>query len=291
MKFYLKIGFIGLGLMGNPMAKNIHKAGFDLHVFNRNKKKAEEFKKLGVKVHETIKDLTNEVDVIVTMVTGPKDVKEVLFGKNGVVTAGKKVLTVIDMSTIGPAAAIEIARKLKKHGIHFVDAPVTGSVPRAITGELTIFIGGAKDVVEKVKPVLSAMGKTLHHIGENGAGQAVKLVNNHLVATTVSALAEGMLLGDILKIKREKLAEALGETPAFSPFMKLKLPNFVKNNFPTLFSVANMQKDLSLAKKEIQKVKKNLPILTLIEKFFKQGITQKIAQEDISAIVKVMKRN
>lgn len=291
MKFYLKIGFIGLGLMGNPMAKNIHKAGFDLHVFNRNKKKTEEFKKLGAKVHETIKDLTNEVDVIVTMVTGPKDVQEVLFGKNGVVTAGTKALTVIDMSTIGPTAAIEIARKLKKHGIHFVDAPVTGSVPRAITGELTIFIGGAKDVVEKVKPVLSAMGKTLHHIGENGAGQAVKLVNNHLVAATVSALAEGMLLGDILKIKREKLAEALGETPAFSPFMKLKLPNFVKNDFPTLFSVANMQKDLSLAKKEVRKVKKNLSILTLIEKIFKQGIDQKIAQEDISAIVKVMERN
>lgn len=277
--------------MGNPMAKNIHKAGFDLHVFNRNKKKTEEFKQLGAKVHETIKDLTNEVDVIVTMVTGPKDVKEVLFGENGVVTAGKKALTVIDMSTIGPAAAIEIARKLKKHGVHFVDAPVTGSVPRAITGELTIFIGGAKDVVEKVKPVLSAMGKTLHHIGENGAGQGVKLVNNHLVAATVSALAEGMLLGDILKIKREKLASALGETPAFSPFMKLKLPNFVKNNFPTLFSVANMQKDLSLAKKEVQKVKKNLPVLTLIEKFFKRGIAQNIAQEDISAIVKVMKRN
>lgn len=291
MKFYLKIGFIGLGLMGNPMAKNIQKAGFDLHVFNRNKKKTEEFKKLGAKVHERIKDLANEVDVVVTMVTGPKDVKEVLFGKNGVVTAGKKALTVIDMSTIGPTAAIEITRKLKKHGIHFVDAPVTGSVPRAITGELTIFIGGAKDVVEKVKPVLSTMGKTLHHIGENGAGQAVKLVNNHLVAATVSALAEGMLLGDILKIKREKLAEALGETPAFSPFMKLKLPNFVKNDFPTLFSVANMQKDLSLAKKEVRKVKKNLSILTLIEKIFKQGIAQKIAQEDISAIVKVMKRN
>lgn len=291
MKFYLKIGFIGLGLMGNPMAKNIHKAGFDLHVFNRNKKKTEEFKKLGAKAHETIKDLTNEVDVVITMVTGPKDVKEVLFGKNGVVTAGKKALTVIDMSTIGPTAAIEIARKLKKHGIHFVDAPVTGSIPRAITGELTIFIGGAKDVVEKVKPVLSAMGKTLHHIGENGAGQAVKLVNNHLVAATVSALAEGILLGDILKIKREKLASALGETPAFSPFMKLKLPNFVKNDFPTLFSVSNMQKDLSLAKKEVRKVKKNLSILTLIEKIFKQGIAQKIAQEDISAIVKVMKRN
>ncbi len=286
----MKIGFIGLGLMGKPMAKNIHKAGFDLHVFNRSKKKTDEFKKLGAKVHNEIKDLAKEVDVIVTMVTGPKDVKEVLFGKNGIVSTGKRALTIIDMSTIGQTAAIEIAQKLKKYGIHFVDAPVTGSVPRAVTGELTVFIGGAREVVERIKPVLSAMGKTLHHIGENGAGQAVKLVNNHLVAATISALAEGMLLGDILKIKREKLAAALGDTPAFSPFMKLKLPNFVKNNFPTLFSIANMRKDLSLAKKEVQKVKKNLPVLSLIEKFFKSGVKKNLTHEDISAVIKVMKK-
>jgi 3-hydroxyisobutyrate dehydrogenase len=286
----MKVGFVGLGLMGNPMAKNILKAGFDLSVYNRSKNKTVELRKLGAHVYDTVQEMAKNVDVIITMVTGPKDVKEVVFGKKGVVAAGKRGLTIIDMSTIGPEAAVEIADKLKKHAINFIDAPVTGSVPRAITGDLTIFIGASKQSFEQIKPVLFAMGKNLRHIGENGAGQAIKLVNNHLVAATVTSLAEAMLLADTLKISRKKLADALSETPAFSAFMKLKLPNFVKNNFPTAFSIANMHKDLALAEHEVKKVKKRLPVLSMVRGFFKKALDMKLGDQDISAVIKTVKK-
>ncbi len=284
---YMKIGFIGLGLMGNPMAKNILNSGFELHVYNRTKQKTNELRDLGAIVCDTILDLTSNVDVLITIVTGPKDVEEVLFGDGGVVSAKKKNITVIDMSTIGPTAAKSIGEKLKQHSIDFLDAPVTGSVPRAITGELTIFIGGEKSVVEKIRPVLLAMGKSLHHIGPVGSGQAVKLINNHLVATTVSALAEAILLGDVLQIDREKIVSALVETPVFSPFMKLNLPNFVKDEYPTAFSVANMYKDLAIALEEINKSKTELPILEMVKEFYKKSIEKGLGNADISSVIKI----
>src|SRR5260221_1009532 len=156
-----KVGFIGLGLMGNPMAKNILKKGFPLVVYNRNPEKAKELVSLGASTVFSPKELASQVDVVVTMVTSGKDVQEVLFSENGVVKGAKKGMIVIDMSTIGPTDAKEIASKLKTYDIDFLDAPVTGSTPKAITGELTIFVGGGKDELEKAHPILEAMGKSI----------------------------------------------------------------------------------------------------------------------------------
>lgn len=139
MKNKLKVGFIGLGLMGNPMAKNILKSGFSLSVYNRSKERTKEFKKLGAEIYDSPKELAENVDVIVSMITGPKDVEDVFLGKSGVAKGAKKGLIAIDMSTIGPAAAKNIYKNLQKQEISFLDAPVTGSVIRAVSGELTIF--------------------------------------------------------------------------------------------------------------------------------------------------------
>lgn len=285
----LRVGFIGLGLMGSPMAKNILKAGFPLFVYNRTPKKAIKFKKLGILLFKTPKDLAKEVDVIVIMITGPKDVFEVLFGKNGVVFGAKKGLIIVDMSTIGKQSAVEIFNKLKKRGIEFLDAPVTGSVPKAVSGELTIFVGGSLEAFNKVKPVLLSMGKNVHHMGRTGMGQAIKLVNNLLVAQTISALCEGMILADNLGLLRQKVADALGEVPALSPFMKMKLPNMVNNKFETAFSVANMHKDLKLAQKELKK-KKSLKMLKLVEGFFEKAEKTNLGNLDISAVLKVIEK-
>jgi 3-hydroxyisobutyrate dehydrogenase-like beta-hydroxyacid dehydrogenase len=179
-----KVGFIGLGLMGNPMAKNILKKGFSLTVYNRTKEKTVDLVSLGALVADSPAVLAKEVDVIITMVTSGKDVAEVLFGKNGVAQGAKKGLIVIDMSTIGPTTAKDISQKLHKHGIAFLDAPVTGSTPKAISGELTIFVGGEKEILDSVYGVLSAMGTNIVYLGQAGSGQAIKLINNSPYAKT-----------------------------------------------------------------------------------------------------------
>src|SRR5688572_29799050 len=136
----MKVGFIGLGLMGNPMAKNILKKGFELTVYNRTLEKAEEFKSLGAKVASSPSQVAQNAEVIITIVTGPADVEAVLFGTNGVVSTAKPGTVVVDMSTIGPTAAKKIYADCTNHGVKFIDAPVTGSTPKAISGELTIFV-------------------------------------------------------------------------------------------------------------------------------------------------------
>ncbi len=283
----LKVGFIGLGLMGEPMAKNILKQGFPLVVYNRTYLKTKSLQKLGAKVVSTPLEMASMVDVLITMVTAAKDVEQVLFLRDGVVRGAKKGLVIIDMSTIGKTSAVEIAQKLKKFGIEFVDAPVTGSTPKAITGELTIFIGANKKTYQKVKDVLAAMGTNLQYMGEVGSGQAIKLINNQLVASTITALAEGMILADALNLPRKKVKEALSNVPVMSAFMNLKIENFVKNKFPLLFSASNMKKDVSLAQRELKK--KKLPLLSVVEKLYSSA-SRNSGNQDMSTVIKVLEK-
>lgn len=283
----MKIGFIGLGLMGLPMAKNILKAKFPLTVYNRTTPKTKELESLGAKIAKTPSELAGESDLVITMVTGPSQVEEVLFGSNGVVKGAKKGLIIVDMSTIGPTSAREINAKLIKKGIQFLDAPVTGSIPKAITGELTIFIGGKESIYKKAKPVLNSLGTTLHLMGGSGAGQAIKLVNNLVVALSMEALAEGMVLATTERLSKAKVAQVLENTPALSPFQKLKLEPMVKGTYPTLFSVSNMEKDLKLACSEL-KLKK-LPVLTKVRALYEQAKIKGLGDQDISAILEVLK--
>lgn len=283
----MKVGFIGLGLMGLPMAKNILKSKFSLTVYNRTSSKTKELESLGAKVAKTPAELARDCDVVITMVTGPKQVEECLFGSSGVVETAKKGLIVIDMSTIGLTSALKIHSALAKRGIEFLDAPVTGSTPKAITGELTIFIGGKEAIFKKAQPVLLSLGTSLHYMGGVGAGQAIKLVNNLLVALSMEALAEGMILADAQGLSRKKVAEVLENTPALSPFQKLKLDHMVKESYPTLFSVSNMEKDLKLALTEL-KVKK-LPVLAKVQKLYQLARNKGFGDQDIAAILEVLK--
>jgi 3-hydroxyisobutyrate dehydrogenase len=286
----MRIGFIGLGLMGSPMAKNILKAGFPLTVYNRTPSKTKELEKLGAKVAKTPKEVAQQAQVIITMVTAGKDVEQVLFGKLGVVYGVKKNLIIIDMSTIGPTAAKKIAKKLAQHNIEFIDAPVTGSVPKATTGELTMFIGAKEGIYKKVKKLLLSMGKNLHYMGPVGSGQGIKIINNQILALTIEAIAEGMLLADYVGLPRKKVIEVLQTVPAVSPMMSLKLPNYAQNKFPLLFSMTNMKKDLMLAVKEVKKGQKKLPILEHNAKLFTKAIKGDLAKEDFSAIIKILEK-
>lgn len=282
----MKVGFIGLGLMGNPMAKNILKNGFDLTVYNRTPSKTKELKKLGARVTLTPQELAKTTDVIICMITAGTDVEQVLFGKKGVVYGAKKGLVIIDMGTIGPTYAKKIAHKLAKFGVDYLDAPVTGSTPGAIAGTLTIFVGGKKDILEKIKPILLAMGKTLHYMGNQGMGQAIKMINNYLLAIQFEGMSESMMLADSMGLTRQKTADVLKTVPAISPMLNLKMPNYVTNHFPLLFSIANLSKDLSLALNEVKK-KSKFPSLYQVEKLYKKAL-KKYSGEDCSAIIKIL---
>lgn len=281
----MKVGFIGLGLMGNLMAKNILKSGFPLTVYNRTRSKTDELKNLGAQIAKSPKDLAQWSDLIIIMVTGPKDVEQIIFGPNSITSAGRSGLVVVDMSTIGVAAAKRIAKKLSPFGIEFLDAPVTGSTSRAATGELMIFIGGKEKIYQKVKPVLLAMGKNLNYLGPAGNGQAFKLVNNLLGATGTLALAEAVLLTKILGLPKREVARILAEIPALSFMAKTNLPNLLDGNFPLRFSLSNMSKDLSLALAEAQQTKIKLPLLKTSEKIFRKAKKSGLAGEDFSSII------
>jgi 3-hydroxyisobutyrate dehydrogenase len=288
----MRVGFIGLGLMGNPMAKNILKAGFQLTVYNRTGSKTEELKGLGARAASSPRELAEISDVVITMVTAAKDVEDVLFGKEGVIFSERAKskadpLIIMDMSTIGPTAAREISKKLEPSGIAFIDAPVTGSTPKAITGELTIFAGGDSFAFGKVRPVLLSMGKSIHYMGESGSGQAIKMINNQVIAATIEAVAEGMLLADAMGLERKRAAEVLKTVPAFSFMMNLKMPNYVDDDYPLLFSTANMKKDLTLAIREMKKGKKDLPVLEKLEEIFAKA-ERHYGNEDFSEVIKVL---
>lgn len=282
-----KIGFIGLGLMGLPMAKNILAKGFPLSVYNRSPQKTKELEKLGATVAKSPMELGETCDVVITMVTGPKDVREVLLGKNGVALADRPELIVVDMSTIGPTAACRIADDLKEMKIDFVDAPVTGGTSGAEKGTLTIFIGAKEAIYEKVKPVLETMGTDLQYIGKIGTGQGVKLINNLIVGETITALAEGFVLADEMKIPRKVVAEALQNVFGLSPNMKNKMPNMIAGKHKVTFSVANIRKDLKLAQIELEQ-KSKLPQLKVAEKLYKKGIDQGMGNQDLSAVIEVL---
>lgn len=286
----LRVGFIGLGLMGSRMALNLHKAGFLTAVYNREPSKLEVFSKLGVATHSTPKLLAADVDVVISCVTGPKDVRAVMLGKDGVAAGGAKGLIAIDMSTIGSKAAAEIGSDLKTMGISFIDAPVTGGTTGAESGTLAIFVGGDKAVYEKILPVLEAMGNNIHYMGKSGLGQAIKLVNNLIVGETTIALGEGFLLGESLGLKRKQVQTALENVFAISPSMRAKMPSMVANKFPVTFSVANLRKDLKLAKDENKESELGyaLPSLTLSEKLYKKGMDTGIGGEDVAAVIKVI---
>lgn len=288
----IRVGFIGLGLMGRPMAQNLLKAGFSLTVYNRTTGKTDEFKKLGCKVFSNTAELAKNVEIVISMVTGPEDVKEVYLGKDGVIQGVHKDLIAIDMSTIGPTAAIEVASLLSKKNIDFLDAPVTGSVPKAISGELTIFIGGEKRVFEKVKDIFLAMGKNLQYMGPTGAGQAIKLINNMIAAISLTGLAEGILLADNLGLKREKMVKALENSPVTSPYLRMKFDNFVDDDYQVAFSMNNMRKDLRLALSAFSKnnKKKKLPLLKISEKLLTQGVENGWGEKDLSAVIKVLEK-
>lgn len=240
------VGFIGLGLMGKPMAQNLLHAGFPLVVWNRTKSKADDLVRAGAKLAANPRDLAAQSDVLITIVSDPPALEEVLFGSRAL-EALRKGTILIDSSTVSPDTARRVATACAERGIDFLDAPVTGGTWGAEKGELVFMVGGEAAILERAKPVLEAMGKKFFLLGPNGAGQTVKLGMNLLLALEVDAWAESLALVTKAGVPAERLIEVMQSSMGHARLLDVKTPLMIKNEYPASFPLRLMHKDLRLA--------------------------------------------
>lgn len=243
----MKIGFIGLGIMGRPMAKNLMKAGYELVVYDINKEPVRELVSLGAEEGFSPKDVAERTDIIITMLPDSPQVKEVILGENGVLEGAKKGSIIVDMSSIAPAVSKEIAMKAEEKGIDFLDAPVSGGEPKAIDGTLAIMVGGKKEVLDKCYDILSKMGSSIVHCGEVGAGNITKLANQIIVALNIAAMSEALVLGTKAGVDPETIYKAIRGGLAGSTVLDAKAPKVIARDFAPGFKIDLHIKDLKNA--------------------------------------------
>ncbi|MGC8661932.1 MAG: NAD(P)-dependent oxidoreductase [Nitrososphaeria archaeon] len=243
----MKVGFIGLGIMGGSMAINIANNGFNLNVYNRTKSRLEPFIKRGITVSDSPADVARKSEITIIMVTDAPDVEEVIFGKNGWINGAKEGKIVVDMSTNSPKYAEEFASRLSKIGIDFLDAPVTGGDVGAKQGTLTIMAGGKPDVFNRAKPLFEAMGKTIIYAGPTGYGQKMKLVNQIAVALETVAMVESMELAKAAGLDINQVYKLLSTGGARSFTIESYMPRLIKGDIEPGFKAAHLRKDLKYA--------------------------------------------
>lgn len=242
-----RVGLIGLGIMGTPMARNLLKAGFPVVVWNRTRAKVDALVKEGARAAASPKDLAKEVDVVITMVRDSPDVEAVLFGKDGVFSATRPGLLVVDMSTISPEVTRRIAERAAEAGVRTLDAPVSGGEIGAIEARLSIMVGGEPEDFERAMPVFQALGKTIVHVGPHGAGQVVKLANQIAVVLNNLGVSEALVFAAAHGIDLEKTRAVIAAGAGSSWAMHNYAPKILAGDFRPGFMVDLQQKDLRLA--------------------------------------------
>ena len=242
-----RVGFIGLGLMGRPMSLNLLKAGFPVTVWNRTRARTEPLAAAGAAVAASPREAAERSDAVITIVSDPPALEGVLNGAEGVLAGLKSGSLLIDSSTVSPALARRVAADCAQRGIEFLDAPVTGGTWGAEKGELVFMIGGKAATLERARPVFEAMGKRFFHLGENGAGQTVKLAMNLILALQVEALCEALALVAGSGVAGQKLVEVMQASMARAPVLDVKAPLILEHKFAPSFPLRLMHKDVGLA--------------------------------------------
>jgi 3-hydroxyisobutyrate dehydrogenase len=284
-----RIGFLGLGTMGAAMAANIVRAGFAVTAWNRSPGRAPELDGLGIERAATPADVARAADTVVVCVSDTPDVEAVLFEGGGLVEGARPGSLVIDCSTISPSATREFATRLAGHEVALVDAPVSGGSEGAQKGTLTIFCGGTPKDVERARPILAAMGKTITHVGPIGAGQAVKAVNQVILAGTYLGVAEGIVLALKAGLDVEQVVEALGGGAAQSWVLANRSGRMLANDYPLGFKVALHRKDLGIALGLAREMGAELPVANLAADLETDLIADRHADEDMSALARVIR--
>jgi 3-hydroxyisobutyrate dehydrogenase len=263
-----KIGWIGAGLMGVPMAKHLVKAGYTVSIHSRTKSKAEELMQLGCSWFDTPEELTAHSDLVVSIIGSPKEVEECYFGNRGIFKAVKPGTILVDMTTTKPSLAVRIAETARGMSAEAIDAPVSGGQLGAINGTLSVMIGGNKEIVEKVRPVFEVFGKNIVYQGVAGAGQHTKLCNQITIAGTLIGVCEGLMYGFKAGLDLNTMLESISKGAAACWSLDVLAPKIVKGDYSPGFSVDNFAKDLRIALEEAETMQLSLPGLALVKQLY-----------------------
>jgi 3-hydroxyisobutyrate dehydrogenase-like beta-hydroxyacid dehydrogenase len=286
-----RVGFIGLGIMGSRMAANLAAAGVELTVWNRTRATADEWaRKHGATVADTPAALAERSDLVITMVVDGEQVESVLLGRDGVAEAGRAGLLCVDMSTVGSRAARQIGSKLGKHGIRFLDAPVTGSSPKAEAGTLTIMCGGDEGDFERARPVLQAMGELIVYAGPLGHGQAVKVINNTVAAVNTAVAGEALLTAKREGIDLDALVKVLSSGSGGSAMLDLKAGPMREHDYTTLFKLEHLLKDVRLCLEEAKAVGGGMRLAEPVAEVLQEGVDMGLGEDDFGALIEVLER-
>jgi 2-hydroxy-3-oxopropionate reductase len=262
------IGFIGLGIMGKPMARNLLKAGYPLVVHSRSRGPVDEIVKAGAKAATSPRDVAAQCEVLITMLPSSPDVEQVALGKDGIVEGARRGLVFVDMSTISPIVSRKVGEALAPKGVTMLDAPVSGGEKGAIDAALSIMVGGDKATFDSVLPIFQAMGKTITLLGPLGMGGFTKLANQIIVAVNLTALAEALTLGKKAGLDRELLLTALGGGLAGSKCLDQKKANYIAGTYNPGFKVDLHFKDLGLIMESARALGVPLPATAVVQELF-----------------------
>jgi 3-hydroxyisobutyrate dehydrogenase len=282
----MRVGFVGLGTMGAAMAANVARAGFQVTAWNRTPGRASDLQELGVEMGASPAAVAAASDIVVTIVSDTPDVETVLFGEGGVAGGAPAGSLVIDMSTISPSATRDYASRLAAQGVGMLDAPVSGGSEGAKKGTLSIFVGGEAADLERAHPVLAAMGTTITHVGPIGSGQAVKAVNQVILAGTYLGVAEGVVLAIKAGLDVEQVVGALSGGAAQSWVLANRSGRMLANDYPLGFKVALHRKDLGIALQLARETGTALPISALCEQLEVGLIGTGHGDDDMSAVAR-----
>jgi 3-hydroxyisobutyrate dehydrogenase/2-hydroxy-3-oxopropionate reductase len=286
-----KLGFLGLGLMGYPMARNLARAGHELAVWSNTASKAQQLASEEKAIAcASPKQVAEHADFLFACVGDTRMSEEVFTGPNGVMDGAKPGTIAVDASTIAPSASRAIGEKLSGNGIHFLDAPCTGSTPGAINATLTFMVGGDQNVFEKTKPYLETMGKKFYYCGGAGLGLQAKLTQNLILANLMQAFNEGLVLSTKGGIAPELMLDILDNSAAKSGLISFKAPFVFRRDFTTNFSTKWMHKDIGLALGSGQELGLPLPMSGLTEQVFQAAIAEGYGEDDMCSTIRVMER-
>ena len=284
----MKIGFIGLGLMGSRMANNLLKEGHELYIYNRTKEKAESLIEDGAKYSETPAELAQNVDILITMLSSPEAVDEVAIGESGFLYQLTQKALWIDCSTVNPSFSKQMAVKANGMNVRFLDAPVAGTIAPAEKGELIFFVGGEEEDVKDAAPLFDIMGKKFLHLGKNGMGTSMKMVVNLILGQAMAAFSEGMILGQSLGLSKQILFDTLLGGPVTAPFLAGKKGKIEEEEFEPEFPLELMKKDFQLASISAYENNVPVPLTNLAKEIYSLADKNGLGKEDFSAIYKFL---
>jgi 2-hydroxy-3-oxopropionate reductase len=281
----MKIGFIGLGIMGKPMCANLLQAGYDVTVSGHNAEAAEELRAKGARVSSTPAEIAGQVDLVITMLPNSPQVLEVALGPGGIVEGAHDGLTYVDMSSIAPQVSREVHDALAKVGVPMLDAPVSGGEPKAVDGSLSIMVGGDREVYDAVRDVLSVLGDAVVHVGPIGSGNTAKLANQVVVALNIAAVSEALMLARMAQVDPESVFEAIRGGLAGSTVLEAKAPMILDRRFTPGFRIDLHVKDLANALDTARNVDAPLPLTQAVLDMLRKLQTDGHGADDHSGLV------